>query len=768
MMRILLLLFLSILAYPLSAQQFSVSGKVEDAQTKEVLPGAIVLYGKNEGAIADGEGRYTIMLSAGSYTLTFQYMGYESISKTIDLKADIVLDIALVAVSEELNAVVVVSAGKHEQRMEEVTVSIDVLKPDLIENKNAITADVIVNQNPGVAMVDDQVNIRGGSGWSYGTGSRVLVLVDDMPLVSADAGQVQWRMIPMENIEQVEVIKGAASALYGSYAMNGIINMRTSYPKGKPETYVNLYQGLYGDPKDSRNKWWDGARGFTGMNAMHKRSTGNVDWVAGLFLLKDQGYQYLGENTRARFNLNTTVRSKKISGLTYGVNVNMLYSDFGEAIIWESDTNGYVPFDSSATFTESFDFYIDPHITYRTERSKHRFLGRVFSLNNNAASEQTSYDNSSMVYYGEYQFQHNPNENLTLTGGVLNIYSYSNSDVFQGEHSSNNFAVYGQGDLKKGRWNLSLGVRFEDFRLDDYKSSVPVVRAGFNYEVQKGTYLRGSFGQGYRFPSMAEKYTLTNVGAIFVYPNYDLLPESGWSAELGIKQGVKIGEWMGFVDLAAFWMRYNNMMEFTFARWNASVNSEEFFGMGFKSVNVGETEITGAETTLIGTGKIGKAKLTITAGYTYMNPKILNPDEVYANAYNFPVDYISKEITYKNSSSDTSGILKYRYNHLAKADVQSDWKRFYAGGSVRYNSFMKNIDAIFETELFAQAIPGIKESRERNNDGDLIFDFRIGYRFTENISLAFIADNAFNEEYNPRPAQLGAPRTFTLQFKARL
>ena len=51
MMRILLLLFLSILAYPLSAQQFSVSGKVEDAQTKEVLPGAIVLYGKNEGAI---------------------------------------------------------------------------------------------------------------------------------------------------------------------------------------------------------------------------------------------------------------------------------------------------------------------------------------------------------------------------------------------------------------------------------------------------------------------------------------------------------------------------------------------------------------------------------------------------------------------------------------------------------------------------------------------------------------------------------------------
>lgn len=767
-MRIVLILIFTCFGFLAKAQQFTVSGKITASDNKDALPGATVLSGENQGTSAGDDGRYSLSLPPGSYTLSFHFVGYEWYTKKIDLKADLVLDIDLVPVAEELNTVVVVSAGKHEQRMEEVTVSIDVLKPALIENKNAITADVIVNQNPGVAMVDDQANIRGGSGWSYGTGSRVLVLVDDMPLISADAGQVQWRMIPMENIEQVEVIKGAASALYGSYAMNGIINMRTSYPKGKPETYVNLYSGLYGDPKDERNKWWDGTRGFVGMNAMHKRSTGNVDWVGGLFLLRDQGYQYLGENNRMRFNLNTTVKSKKVSGLTYGVNVNMLYSDFGEAIIWQSDTNGYIPFDSSATFTESFDFYIDPHITYRTERSKHRFLGRVFSLNNNAASETTSYDNRSMVYYGEYQFQHNPNEHLTLTAGVLNNYSHSNSDVFQGEHTSNNFALYGQGDWKKGRLNLSLGARYEDFRLDEYRRSIPVLRFGYNYELQKGTYLRGSFGQGYRFPSMAEKFTLTNVGAIFVYPNYDIMPESGWSAEFGVKQGVKIGEWMGFVDLAAFWMRYNNMMEFTFARWNASVNPDEFFGMGFKSVNVGQTEITGLETTLIGTGKIGKANVTITSGYTYMNPKIMNPDEVYATAYNFPVDYISKEITYKNSSSDTSGILKYRYNHLAKADIQSDWKKFYAGGSVRYNSFMKNIDAIFETELFAQAIPGIKESRERNNDGDLIFDFRVGYRFSENVSLGFIVDNAFNEEYNPRPAQLGAPRTFTLQFKARI
>ena len=72
--------------------------------------------------------------------------------------------------------------------------------------------------------------ILGVEGWSFGAGTRVLVLVDDMPLISGDAGQVQWKLIATENINQVEVIKGASSALYGSSALNGVINIRTAFP----------------------------------------------------------------------------------------------------------------------------------------------------------------------------------------------------------------------------------------------------------------------------------------------------------------------------------------------------------------------------------------------------------------------------------------------------------------------------------------------------------------------------------------------------------
>ena len=105
----------------------------------------------------------------------------------------------LANIAEELG-VVVVSAGRFEQKIEEITVSMEVVKPALIENKNTTNIQTAVDQIPGVNITDGQANIRGGSGWSYGAGTRVEVLDDDMPLISGDAGQVQWKLIATENI----------------------------------------------------------------------------------------------------------------------------------------------------------------------------------------------------------------------------------------------------------------------------------------------------------------------------------------------------------------------------------------------------------------------------------------------------------------------------------------------------------------------------------------------------------------------------------------
>ena len=192
--------------------------------------------------------------------------------QSIILEADqtITLDFLL---SETVNLLqtATVSTGKYEKPLGEATVSLEVLKSDLIESTNAISLDQALEKIPGVNLVGGQANIRGGSGFSYGAGSRVLLLVNDLPALQADAGTSNWGDLPVENIEQVEVIKGAASALYGSAAMNGLINVRTGYARAQPETKISVFGGIYDAPKDVTKKWWDDTRYEAGVLFVHKQ-----------------------------------------------------------------------------------------------------------------------------------------------------------------------------------------------------------------------------------------------------------------------------------------------------------------------------------------------------------------------------------------------------------------------------------------------------------------------------------------------------------------
>ena len=116
-------------------------------------------------------------------------------------------------------------------------------------------------------------------------------------------------------------------------------------------------------------------------------------------------------------------------------------------------------------------------------------------------------------------------------------------------------------------------------------------------------------------------------------------------------------------------------------------------------------------------------------------------------------------------------MLKYRYKHIAKADIEVVFKNISIGGSMRYNSFMKNIDEIFiligGDDEDAQ-IPGINSSREKFKDGDLIFDLRAGYQITKTTRLGFIINNVLNREYMTRPATMMSPRTFAMQLALKI
>ncbi len=748
----------------LYADAQSVYGTITDVKTHEPLIFVNVIGPNKTGTTTIENGSYKLAIENGEYQISFSYIGYQTETFTVKIEnnQDYRLDVELTQQSSTLETVVL-SVGKFEQKIEETTVSLDVIKPNLVQEKNGVKLEDIFQQTPGVTVLNKQANIRSGSGWSMGAGSRVLMMVDDMPMMSPDAGQIQWKLLPNEAIYQMEVIKGASSALYGTSALNGLINVRTVIPTTKPRTEVSLYGGFYDSPSRKAIQWWDSPQMITGATFLHARKINKTDLVISGNWLDDQGYRYQEVDKRARLNLKLQFYPVKVKGLTWGFNSSVLYSKSGDALLWQDyENNAYIARDSSITLTDGVDYYVDPFIIYRLGRSKHSLRTRVLGINNNARSKETNYENYSTYYYTEYQYQYFFENNLTLTAGGVMAFAFTDSEVFQGKHQSKNFAAYTQLDKKWDNVTATIGLRYEDYTVDNLRFSKPVLRAGINYQVARATYLRASYGGGYRYPSMAELFTLTNVGALFVYPNTSLQAESGWSTEIGIKQGFKIGEnWKGMLDVSAFVNHYNNMTEFTFAAWGTSGNL--FDDLGFKSINVGPTQISGIETTISSLGKIGEVDLRILTGYAYMNPVALEPNKVYAETPN------NLELSYAVTSSDpTNNILKYRYQHLFKFDVQTEWKNVGLGFSTRYNDFMQNIDKTFETGVIAFAIPGVKASRDAQPNGDLFFDARLYYNFNDNWQVSVIVDNLTNREFTPRPANLGPPRKFTFKVLYRV
>ena len=106
--------------------------------------------------------------------------------------------------------------------------------------------------------------------------------------------------MPVENINQVEVIKGASSVLYGSSALNGVIHLRNRFPGNEPETEVTLFSGLYMKPKRSEMVWSDKPQLFGGATVSHLRKIGNLDLMISGNYFQNNGYREKESESRGR------------------------------------------------------------------------------------------------------------------------------------------------------------------------------------------------------------------------------------------------------------------------------------------------------------------------------------------------------------------------------------------------------------------------------------------------------------------------------------
>lgn len=772
------LLIIILFSFYASAQENNISGIIYDAVSKEPLIGVNVKVNNSKGGVTDFNGNYKLKLETGSHKIMYSYIGYETQLINLDITESVVKDIYLKEEDSQLD-VMVVSASKFKQKLEEVTVSVDVIGAKLIESKNCITLADVIRNAPGVQLTDGQLNIRAGSGWSYGTGSRVLVMVDDMPILSADQGEVEFNLIPMENVEQMEIIKGASSALYGSSALNGVVNIKTKMPGLEPKTTIGFFQGFWDAPKDSNLKWWGDSlsdmRWRSGLSMTHSRKIKNLDLVLSANHYNDRGFVKDVNNIQTRLSLNT--RYVK-DDLTFGINANYMQRESPLFAMWSSDTSAYIPYEGSAIPNYGSRFYIDPYLTFYKNFFKHTLRSRILRRNVTYVNNNPSTITSVMTF-NEYQNQYRT-DNLTLTSGATLTTLWGDAYAY-GEHSGKNISGYTQFDYKLSKWNFSTGARYEYFDLDTIKVGRPVLRAGINYEIKEGFNARASFGQGFRFPTITELYMKGDIGPVNLYNNPSLKPESGWTSEIGFKKVFKIDNFSGYIDLVGFIMEYDNMMEFTFGKFGP--DTDELFGIGFKSLNVGKTRIPGIEFSLNGAGNIGENfDFNLIFGYTFSNPYSVNPYNSFADVQTISSPVYSQIVnnfvlngpndstyTFINTSSDTTNYtLKYRHRQTLRFDLEVKYKKkFSLGFSYQFNSMMNNIDYVFTDYLFNSYVElGINNSMDELNNGYHLFDARIKYKFDNGFSLGLLGENIFNTPYLIRPANMGSPRTFMLQLRA--
>jgi outer membrane receptor protein involved in Fe transport len=770
-------------------------GQVKDVSDSVAVIGAVIYdpLDKSGGTASDLNGNYELKLKPGKRMVVCSNVGMktDTLFVTIDTAKTSTHTYYLHTTAIQLETMVV-SAGKYERRLEEITVSMEVIKPSLVENKNVSNIKGVLEQVPGLNILDGEPQIRGGSGFDFGVGSRVAILIDGLPALSGDGSALAWNFIPLENVEQIEVIKGASSVTYGSSALSGSINVRTAYAKDEPVTKVAMTSGFYDAPSGPGNKWWPGMANFSNTSVLHAQRFGQLDVVIGIMAIYDHGYigppsyhanlgsfndtsvsnNSVGEHT-GRFNFNLRYRPKSIPGLNYGLNGNFMKSTNNISLIWDNDSSGlYRSYPHTMTLQDQTMLYLDPFVNYYSDGGWMQSLRARYAYNKNISTNNTTTDLSTETNstYAEYQVVKKFNEALNVTAGIISNQVYSHSGLaYMGVSTNNhlqNYAGYAQADIKFWKvLNVSLGVREETFKMNDGSTQAkPVFRSGINWKMAKATFLRCSYGQGYRYPSIKESYIHSDIGGLAIFPNPQLLPESSWNAEIGIKQGFKLNNFIGYFDAAFFWQEYANTIEITYGFWDKrkDIFGNDSLSAGFKYLNTGSTRVRGFELSLPGEGKIThNLSFDILADYTYVLPQALTPNRVFA------VDSSPQQMSYAFTSTDTrNNILKYRFQSIAKIDFQLTWKRWSVGGDWRYYSYMQNIDEIFY--LFdSQAHYGIKAYRENHPGPVQVVDARIAMQVTKKIKVALVVNNVGNLSYSLRPLKIESPRTFALRISAK-
>ncbi len=228
MLKQIVLLFILFITFfsSFAQEKYTLSGNIKDASNGEDLIGAAVtVQGTSNGAVTNFYGFYSLTLQKGSYTINISYLGYETISREVELNSDVKLDVEM-AQEEETLEEVVVTAERQDANVTSTEMSVNKLDIRTIEKMPALLGEVDVIRSiqllPGVSTVGEGAsgfNVRGGSI------DQNLILLDEAPVYNSSHLFGFFSVFNPDAVKDVKLIKGGIPAQYGG-RLSSVLDIR--------------------------------------------------------------------------------------------------------------------------------------------------------------------------------------------------------------------------------------------------------------------------------------------------------------------------------------------------------------------------------------------------------------------------------------------------------------------------------------------------------------------------------------------------------------
>ena len=731
-------LFLSVLVLLLcvsfaTAQRSVIRGTIRDSLSSQPIRAATVrVDGTTRGAVSNARGEFMIRdVPRGRVSLRASFIGYTPTTQSVEVMDDtVIVNLRLASKGAELDESsgfdkpeVVVSANRRVQAVQDVPITVSVMTSEDLDKRSITRLDDALRYVNGIVVARDQVNIRGSSGFALGVGSRAAVLLDGFSLLSGDNGDIKFDVFPVSDIERIEIVKGAGSALYGTGALGGVIQLITKDPGDSLTLYSRAYGGVYTDRPYSQWQYSSSPSSQWGADLRLAQRIDNVSFSVSGGVRRDESFRLYDDSFRA-FGYGK---------LTWTPTDYTTVRLFG--FVSRDDKQNFVYWRSldSATFPPST---VDPGMRLQTDRvTGGAEISHILSSSTSLIARYGVFGSTFQDRIGDRRLDsnfsralaHNLDLQLTstvardlvLTGGLTGRLNTVTSDVY-GTSNQSILSGYLQAEYTIGALIATIGARIDREQMDTLSDQLEVSpKFGLTWEVDQEVSLRMSIGKGFRAPAIAERYAQIRYGPFIIIRNPDVLSERSWSIEAG-------GRWQSRstaipfeIDAAVFANELYDLIEPTFVLDDPAVP--------IKFQNITRARIIGTELNL---RFMLSSNLGIETGLTLMSPTDLTTQS--------RLKYRNTVLSYSRAS----------WTVLPWLEAQLEY---------RYQDRISAID-----ERLALFVPDA-DARVAVH----IVDARVFVEATNHIRVGLIGRNLMNYAYTEIVGNLGPTRSVAMQLEYR-